>query len=75
MSWGVALRNAVSLGLGGIISFATGEATPNPGPPWEVLSANGTAYSCDTIVKDSNGIDFVTVDSVKDSAGTTYFPI
>jgi hypothetical protein len=75
MSWGVALRNAVSLGLGGIISLATGEATPNPGPPWEVLNASGTLFVCDTLVKNSSGTDFVTVDSVKDSAGTTYLPV
>lgn len=73
--FGVPLRNAVSLGLGGIISLATGEATPNPGPPWQVLSSAGVTYTVDTIVLSSNGTAYVTVDTVLDSAGNTYFPI
>lgn len=73
--YGVPLRNAVSLGLGGVIALATAEATPLPGPPWQVLSSTGVTYICDTIVKNSTGTDFVTVDTVKDSTGTDYFPI
>jgi hypothetical protein len=73
--YGVPLRNAVSIGLGGIIALATAEATPLPGPPWQVASSAGVVYNCDTIVLDSAGTAFVCVDSVKDSAGTEYFPI
>ena len=73
--YGVPLRNAVSLGLGGIISLATIEATPIPGPPFSVANSTGTVYPCDTVVLNSNGTSYVVVDSVKDSAGTTYFPV
>lgn len=73
--YGVPLRNAVSLGLGGIIALATAEATPLPGPPFQVADSAGTIYNCDTIVVDSGGTSYVVVDSVKDSAGTTYFPV
>lgn len=73
--YGVPMRNAVSLGLGGIIALATGEAPPLPGPPWQVLSSAGVTYICDTIVKNSSGTDFVTVDLVKNSTGTDFFPV
>ena len=73
--YGVPLRNAVSLGLGGIIALATAEITPLPEPPWQVASSAGVVYSCDTIVLNSAGTAFVCVDSVKDSAGTEYSPI
>lgn len=75
MSWGVATRNAVSLGLGGIIALATAEASPNPGPPWIVILSDGADYIVDTLVLDSADTLYTTVDSVKNSAGTTYFPV
>ena len=73
--YGVPMRNSVALGLGGIIALATAEATPLPGPPFQVTSSTNVIYNCDTIVLDSGGTAYVVVDSVKDSAGTTYFPV
>lgn len=73
--YGVPLRNSVALGLGGIIALATAEATPNPGPPFQVASSSGVLYDCNTVVLNSSGATFVVVDSVKNSAGTEYFPI
>ena len=75
MSWRVAKRNGVSLGLAAIISLTTTNASPNPGPPWIVALSDGTAYTVDTIVLNSSGTSYTTVDSVKSSSGTTYFPI
>jgi hypothetical protein len=73
--YGVPLRNSVALGLGGIIALATAEAPPLPGPPFQVASSTNVLYDCGTIVLDSGGTAYVVVDSVKDSAGTTYFPV
>ena len=75
MSFGIPVRNSVALGVGGAVGLATGESTPNPGPPWQVLSSSGTAYTLDTIVLSSAGTAYTTVDSVLSSAGTRYFPI
>ena len=73
--YGVPLRNSVALGLGGIIALATAEAPPLPGPPFQVASSAGTVFDCGTIVLSSDGTAYVVVDSVKNSAGTEYFPI
>lgn len=75
MSWGVATRNAVSLGLGGIIALATAETSSLPVLPFDVESSDNTAYTCSTVVPDSGGIVFVVESTVKDSAGTTYTPV
>ena len=75
MGFGIPVRNAVALGVGGVVGLATGEASPNPGPPWQALSSGGTTYTVNTIVLSSGGTAYTTVDSVRSSSGTTYFPI
>jgi len=73
--YGVPLRNSVALGLGGIIALATAEASPLPGPPFQVASSAGAVFDCGTTVLNSGGTAYVVVDSVKNSAGTEYFPV
>jgi len=76
--FGVGLRNAVSLGLGGVISLksnVTGASPPDPGPPWIVLNSTGTDYICTNQVLASTGVIYSVVSPVLSSTGTSYNPI
>lgn len=73
--FGVPTRNGISLGLGSIATLATDFASPNPGPPWIVLTSAGVPYSVDEEVKSSSGTSYYTVETVLSSAGTAYNPI
>ena len=73
--FGIPLRNGLAIGLGTVVTLATDFATPNPGPPWTVLSSTGTAYSVDEVVLDSSGASYYVVETVLSSNGTAYNPI
>jgi len=75
MSFGIPVRNGLSLGLGTVATLATDFASPNPGPPWTVLTSNGTAYVVDEVVLASNGTAYYVVETVPTSNGTEYNPI
>ena len=70
--FGIPIRNGVSIGLGTIASLATDLASPNPGPPWIVLTSAGTPYSVDEEVKSSNGTSYYVVETVVSSTGAAY---
>lgn len=53
----------------------TGVNPPDPGPPWIVLSSDGTSYICSNVVLDSSGVSYTVVSPVLDSSGTSYNPI
>jgi hypothetical protein len=55
--------------------LATDFASPNPGPPWTVLTSDGTAYVVDEVVLASNGTAYYVVETVLTSNGTEYNPI
>jgi hypothetical protein len=73
--FGIPIRNGISIGLGTIVSLATDLASPNPGPPWIVLTSAGTPYSVDEEVKSSNGTSYYVVETVLSSTGAAYNPI
>lgn len=73
--YGVPLRNSVALGLGGIIALTTAKSPPLPSLPFQVTNSTNDIYDCGTTVIDSADMTYVVVDSVKDSAGTEYFPV
>ena len=73
--FGIPIRNGLPLGLGAVVSLATDFATPNPGPPWLVLTSAGVAYSVDEEVKSSAGTSYYVVETVLSSNGTAYNPI
>lgn len=75
MSFGIPVRNGLALGLGTVATLATDYAGPNPGPPWIVLSSNGTAYTVDAVVLSSNGTSYYVVETVLGADGTSYTPI
>ena len=75
MSFGIPVRNGLALGLGTVITLATDYAGPNPGPPWIVLTSNGTPYTVDEVVLDSAGTSYYVVETVLTSNGTSYSPI
>lgn len=75
MSFGIPVRNGLSLGLGTVATLATDFASPNPGPPWTVLTSDGTAYVVEEIVLASNGTPYYVVETVLTSDGTAYNPI
>jgi len=75
MSFGIPVRNGLSLGLGTVATLATDFASPNPGPPWTVLTSNGAAYVVEEIVLASNGTPYYVVETVLTSDGTAYNPI
>ena len=73
--FGVPIRNGLTLGLGCVITLATDFATPNPGPPWLVLSSANVAYSVDEVVLSSDETQYYVVETVFSSNGTAYNPI
>ena len=73
--FGIPIRNGLSLGLGTVAALATDYASPNPGPPWLVLSSAGTPYSVDEEVKNSAGTSYYVVETVLSSNGTAYAPV
>ncbi len=75
MSFGIPVRNGLALGLGTVATLATDYAGPNPGPPWIVLSSNGTSYTVDAVVLSSNGTSYYVVETVLASNGTAYNPV
>ena len=52
-----------------------GVSPPDPGPPWIVLSSDGTQYICSNVVLDSSGTSYTVVSPVLASNGTSYNPI
>lgn len=77
MSWGVALRNGLAIGLGTVpaLGVTTAPNPPDPGPPWIVLDSDGNDFICSDSVLDSDGNVFVVVASVLNSSGTSFNPI
>lgn len=75
MSFGIPVRNGLTIGLGSVATLATDYAGPNPGPPWIVLASNGTPYTVDAVVLSSNGTSYYVVETVLASNGTAYNPI
>jgi hypothetical protein len=75
MSFGIPVRNGLSLGLGTVATLATDFASPNPGPPGTGLTSDGTAYVVDEVVLASNGTAYYVVETVLTSNGTEYNPI
>jgi hypothetical protein len=75
MSFGIPVRNGLAIGLGTVAPLATDYAGPNPGPPWIVLTSDGTPYSADAVVLSSNGTSYYVVETVLSSNGTAYSPI
>lgn len=78
MSFGVATRNGLAIGLGTIATLGVVTAAvnpPDPGPPWIVLSSDGTSYICSNVVLDSSGVAYTVVSPVLDSSGNSYNPI
>jgi len=73
--FGIPIRNGLSIGLGSVISLASDYASPNPGPPWIVLSSTGVPYSVDEEVKNSDGTSYYVVETVLSSNGTAYAPV
>ena len=73
--FGPSVRNGLAIGLGTVATLATDFATPNPGPPWTVLSSTGTAYTVDEVVLDNSGTPYYVVETVLSSNGTSYTPI
>jgi hypothetical protein len=73
--FGIPIRNGLSLGLGTVAALATDYASPNPGPPWIVLSSVGAPYSVDAEVKNSAGTSYYVVEIVLSSDGTAYAPV
>ena len=51
------------------------EVTIQPGPPWIVLDAAGTAYLINTIVLSSSGAPYGVDHNVLSSTGVAYNPI
>ena len=49
MSWGVALRNAVAIGLGGIISLVSGQHA-------EIITGNLLCENGDNLVQEDGGL-------------------
>jgi hypothetical protein len=74
MSWGVATRNGLGLGLGLVPTLGT-VATGLPGPPFEVLSCDGTQYVCGRDVTTCDGTDVFVIRAVIACNGTAYNPI
>ena len=78
MSWGVALRNGIAIGLGTVPALGvqtTAVNPPDPGPPWIVLASDGSDYICSDVVLDSSGVSYTVVATVLSSDGTSYNPI
>jgi hypothetical protein len=73
--FGIPIRNGLAIGLGTVASLATDFASPNPGPPWIVLTSTGTAYTVDEVVLDSSGTPYYVVETVLSSTGASYNPI
>jgi len=74
MSWGVATRNGLALGLGLVPTLGT-VATGSPGAPFKVLSCDGTEYICSRNVTACDGTDFFVIRAVIACNGTAYIPI
>lgn len=77
MSFGVATRNGLAIGLGTIATLGVNAVVnpPDPGPPWVVLDSGGVEYICSNVVLDSSGVTYTVVDAVLSSDGTSYNPI
>lgn len=74
MSFGIAIRNGLAIGLGTVIALG-GRASTNPGPPWIVLDSNGSSFVCSNVVLDSSNVAYVVLSQVLDSSGNSYNPI
>lgn len=77
MSFGVATRNGLAIGLGTVaaLGITTAANPPDPGPPWIVLASDGTSYICSNVVLNSSGVSYTVVSPVLSSDGTSYNPI
>jgi hypothetical protein len=75
MFFGSSIRNGLTIGIGSIVALATDFASPNPGPPWIVLSSTGAAFNVDEVVIDSSNTSYYVVETVLSSNGTSYNPI
>jgi hypothetical protein len=75
MSWGVALRNGLPLGLGNVPSLgARGFQSPE-GWKYKVLSCDGSVYPCDRNIVDCGGTSYFVVQPVIACNGNSYEPI
>jgi hypothetical protein len=74
MSFGVAFRNGLPLGLGSIATLGVfkGASTPSG---FSVLASDDTPYSVSLTVLDSADTSYTVSSSVLDSAGNSYNPI
>ena len=54
----------------------TGAVDPaDPGPPWLVLAADGTSFTCDDAVLSSAGVSYSVIAPVLSADGTSYSPV
>lgn len=74
MSWGVAARNGLPLGLGTVPTLGV-NATGRPGPPYIVIGCDGTEYSVGRDVMACDGTEYFVVRPVVACNGTSYVPI
>lgn len=75
MSWGVALRNGLPLGLGHVPALGGFGSGSIPGPPYIILSCDGTPYSVARDVMQCDGSEYFVVRPVVACNGTSYVPI
>jgi len=74
MSWGVATRNGLPLGLGNVPTLGV-SAAGGPGPPYIIISCDGTEYSVGRDVMACDGTEYFVVRPVIACNGTSYVPI
>jgi hypothetical protein len=73
MSFGIPIRNGLSLGLRPVATLATDLSSFDPGPPWIVLTSSGIAYLVYQVVQDSSGTAYTVSFLVKSSNGVDYY--
>lgn len=73
MSFGIPIRNGLSLGLRPVATLATDLSSFDPGPPWIVLTSSGIAYLVYQVVQDSSGTAYTVPFLVKSSDGVDYY--